>query len=941
MWGTVPVEIVRGLSKPIVFVLFLAIALLAASALWTPSGAFGQSGNSLSVTGLGTTGNEQLRVRVDGAVVSTLDLTTQSTTHTATLPEGTTWGQIELAFVDGPGMDVTLTGFRLGGESRSMIAGDVLVSGQWVGTCSSLSAPSGSTIHCNGVVQFPAASGAGGGSSPVAQSTLDRSYFGNSQTVVPVYDTAWDMGVQVTLAEGREYLDFVQDAGFSGFATTYLGAIHRPAARTDQEPVFTRKDPLGNPIATWDDATGNLIMDPGHADHFEDLLDEAHARGLRVMLLVFWERKSVEEYGLINEGNAYNWAHQIGSRFRDHPAIQTWTLGGDAGVDDARTQLWTNAVQGLRDAGVTGDINFHTGSAPARRVNQVNAEWNSAQLVQTSHCADTELAASRIQGVMAQTDTPVWVGESRYEGIDATWCNPRVPIPTADDIVADAEAFLDAGVAGIIYGHNERWQWGHGLEGSSGRGFDSVRESFSAPGAFELIERLTVDDPSPPTTEAPVDPPTTQPTTTEPPTTEPPTTNPGPASGNALAITGRGTTGNELLQVRVNGFTHDTVSLTRASSTQFADLPDGTSWEDIELFFGDGPSMDVILDGFELGGESRSMVAGDVLVSGQWTRATGCTSLGEPLFNTIHCVGTVQFPATTSPTAPTTGPTAPTTPPTTPTPPPTSEVPPATEPPVDAGDESVVFEVTARGTTGNELLQVRLNGFTNQTVDLSVSSQTHTVSLPVGTSWDDIEVFFADGPLMDVVFTSFALHGDMRTMAAGDVLASGQWVNGSGCSSLGDPVHSTLHCRGVVQFPAARDVGIPTTPTTPTTSPTTPTDPVGGDTLAITGRGTTGNELVQVRVNGFTRDTIEFSRETSTQIATLPDGTTYDEIELFFGDGPLMDVILEGFELGGESRTMTQGDVLASGQWVNGSGCSGLGDPVHSTIHCRGVVQFP
>ncbi len=336
--------------------------------------------------------------------------------------------------------------------------------------------------------------------------SLDRSYWGAANTVVPVYDTAWDMGVQVTLGEGEEYMDFLSDAGFSGFATTYLGAIHRPAVRPDQEDMFVNRDGRGNEVARWDEATGNLIMDPNHADHFEDLLDAAHDRGLRVMLLVFWERKSVEEYGLINEGNAYNWANQIGRRFKDHPAIQTWTLGGDAGTDDARTQLWTNAVRGLRDAGVTGDINFHTGSAPARRVNQVNADWNSAQLVQTSHCAGTELATSRLERVMRETDTPVWVGESRYEGIDATWCDPQVSIPTADDIVADARSFLETGVAGILYGHNERWQWGHGLEGSGGEGWQSVRESFAAPGAFALIDALTVEQPSMPAEPAPIEP---------------------------------------------------------------------------------------------------------------------------------------------------------------------------------------------------------------------------------------------------------------------------------------------------------------------------------------------------------------------------------------------------------------------------------------------------
>ena len=484
-----------------IVIALVAIFAMMASGLGTAAVSAQTTGFELEARG--TTGEEQVQVRVNGSTFATVSLSTSTATYSVAVPTGTTWDEVTLFWPDGSSsnnqnMDIDLFSFALHGDERVMVAGDVQVSGQWVnGSCSSLRAPVGNRLHCRGEVVFPAEDG-GTTNPPInGDSPLDRSYWGNADTVVPVYDTAWDMGVQVTLAEGEEYMDFLVGAGFSGFATTYLGAIHRPAARPDQMPVYTNPDGLGHDVATYDAATGNLIMDPDHADHFEDLLDAAHDRGLRVMLLVFWERKSVEEYGLLNENNSYNWANQIGERFRDHPAIQTWTLGGDAGTDASRTQLWTNAVNGLRDAGVTGDINFHTGSAPARRVNQLNASWNTSQLVQTSHCAGTALATSRLEAVMAEADIPVWAGESRYEGIDATWCNPPVSIPTAQDIVTDAASFVNAGVAGIIYGHNERWQWGHGLEGSSGNGFNSVRDSFSAPGAYALIDALTVDDDGP------------------------------------------------------------------------------------------------------------------------------------------------------------------------------------------------------------------------------------------------------------------------------------------------------------------------------------------------------------------------------------------------------------------------------------------------------------
>ena len=493
--------------KRVLGALIMVVALIASTLALAPDNASSMTGPTLSITARGVDGTETLVVKRNGSTVGSLAFGTSNSAQSIILPVGSVWTELELQFNDSPGRDLIVLAFSLDGESRSMVQGDVLVSGQWTGTsCSSLGPPIGETIHCNGIIQFPASGGNPDPPNPPG-SGLDPSYWGNAQTVVPVYDTAWPMGASVTLAQAEEYMDFLVDVGFSGFATTYLGNIHAPA-QPPGENRYVHKDPLGNSIAEWDNATGNLIMDPDHADHFEDILDLAHDRGLRVMLLVVWERKIVEELGLLNESNGYNWGQQIGARFKDHPAIQAWTLGGDAGVDTPRTQFWTNVTNGLTDAGVTGDMNFHTGSSQARRVNQIDAPWNTGQLIMTSHCADTELATSRLNAVQAQSSIPVWIGEPRYEGIFPTWCGDNPYVPTAQDIVDDALSFVNNGAAGLFYGHNERWQWGHGLEGSTGQGWAGVQQSFDAPGAYALIDALTgTPPPPPPPPEPDVDPP--------------------------------------------------------------------------------------------------------------------------------------------------------------------------------------------------------------------------------------------------------------------------------------------------------------------------------------------------------------------------------------------------------------------------------------------------
>ena len=126
---------------------------------------------------------------------------------------------------------------------------------------------------------------------------------------------------------------------------------------------------------------------------------------------------------------------------------------------------------------------------------------------------------------------------------------------------------------------------------------------------------------------------------------------------------------------------------------------------------------------------------------------------------------------------------------------------PEPEPEPEPGSD-VDFSVTARGTTGSEQLVVRINQQQTGTLDFSRSNTTQTITLPAGTTWEDIELFFADNrPSSDIIIDTFQLDDQQRQMTTGDVLASGQWQSGQGCSTLGNPIHSTIHCQGILRFP--------------------------------------------------------------------------------------------------------------------------------------------
>ena len=136
------------------------------------------------------------------------------------------------------------------------------------------------------------------------------------------------------------------------------------------------------------------------------------------------------------------------------------------------------------------------------------------------------------------------------------------------------------------------------------------------------------------------------------------------------------------------------------------------------------------------------------------------------------------------------------------------------------------FTVEGRGTVGGEVIDINVDGTTVATVTFTTTSDTYTVNLPPGTTWSQIEIYWPDGIVngqnRDIDLYSFDLDGDVRTMVAGDVEASGQWVSGQGCTTLGDPVGNRLHCIGMVVFPAQDPP--PTTEEPPVTDPPV-TDP--------------------------------------------------------------------------------------------------------------------
>jgi hypothetical protein len=296
---------------------------------------------------------------------------------------------------------------------------------------------------------------------------------------VAVYDTAWEMPVFATLAEADQYFAHLNQAGFTGAWLSYFNHINGGMGGTNVN---------GDPVATGGYGD-RFYLNDGYINHMRGILDAASRNGQKVGFVMIWANKYAND-GSLNTGNSWQLGYDIGQAFGDHPAIVHWVAGGDnfSGIEDP--QIWANMVSGLREAGANQQVGYHSpaygGSNGHLRF--VNEWWVDFIAPQTGHCQNAATTYGQLADVVNQTGKPVYAGELRYEDISPSWCNsPDGEGVPGWAVEADTQAAVDAGVDAIIYGHNERWQWGKALNGGSGGGGGAAIASLGSDGESRTI----------------------------------------------------------------------------------------------------------------------------------------------------------------------------------------------------------------------------------------------------------------------------------------------------------------------------------------------------------------------------------------------------------------------------------------------------------------------
>ena len=309
-----------------------------------------------------------------------------------------------------------------------------------------------------------------------------RTSSGTAQTAIPIYDTAWELPSFATLDDADEYFEYLSQAGFAGAWMAYFNHIN---TGIDGYNVN------GDWVATggWDE---QFDLDPDYAEHMRGILDAAQRHGQRVGFVMIWAQRYVNN-GALNADNSYSLGRQLGELFGDHPAIEHWVAGGDnfGSVEDGA--IWANMVSGLREAGATQPVGYHPPAYPGPNghLRFVDEWWVDFIAPQTGHCQDAGTTHDELEAAVDATWKPVYAGELRYEDIDPSWCSPPggAPVP-ASSVIEDIEAAYTAGVSAIVYGHNERWQWGEHLNGGSNTGSAGALGSLGSPGEQLMMDYL-------------------------------------------------------------------------------------------------------------------------------------------------------------------------------------------------------------------------------------------------------------------------------------------------------------------------------------------------------------------------------------------------------------------------------------------------------------------
>ena len=350
----------------------------------------------------------------------------------------------------------------------------------------------------------------------------------SASTSIPVYDTAWQMLVAGTPTQADQYFAALKQHGFSG---AWASVIHHSPA------TYAHNYAGGGRVANV--VNGEIVLSQGYVSHVRQILDKAEDHDMSVGLLVAWQNLylpggtaddghpvSDTVRGTLTTDNAYAYGRQMVEEFGDHPAVNMWVFGGDAGSNNtaANIEVWRIMHRAVRDAGSTLDVGIHLPPHFFDSLLYRDEPWLDFAAPEMGHKPHPTQATQHLVDAVNAYDVPIWMGEARYYNSFFEWAGQEWLNPGVDEMRSDALQARNAGVSGYLYGDAGRWNWCAGFQDTSPCDRNNIAASFGA-GEAAVMDVFRA---------APPEPTTTTTTTTIPATT---TTVPAPRTCAGRAVT--------------------------------------------------------------------------------------------------------------------------------------------------------------------------------------------------------------------------------------------------------------------------------------------------------------------------------------------------------------------------------------------------------------------
>ena len=405
-----------------------------------------------------------------------------------------------------------------------------------------------------------------------------------------------------------------------------------------------------------------------------------------------------------------------------------------------------------------------------------------------------------------------------------------------------------------------------------------------------------------------------------------------------IIVTAQGATGAEQMVLRVNGEDAARWPVTTQRDTYRYTAETDLTVASVEVAFinDDGGRRDLTVN--------QINIAGIVLKSADAsTRSTGTYVAGDggcrdraSVSNVLHCNGSFTY-----------------------------QVPSGTVLSQSAADADVV--IRARGRSGTESVQVRVNNSVVATETLSTEWQVIAVQLDAGTTVESAEVRFVnDAAGRDVQVDYLEVGGQRFESEAATTRSSGTHVNGE-CTERAS-TSEWLHCAGSFSYPIQQAVladvvtaraGDATATTTapptaraveaaPAPEPATPEPPAApepapatGDQVVVRALGRSGNEVMQLRIDGNAVESWTVNTTWEEFTVTVPDAAAIDMLEVqYVNDASGRDLRVDYVELAGDRYQSESPNTYSLGTHVGTSGCAERASS-SEWLHCSGWFRYP